>query len=209
MRALGRHPERGSQDRALLDELLTTVPTGVLSAVGPDGEPWAVPLLHALDGDRLLFHGSTGSGMLRGLADGAPVVYTVFIQDSWVVGPSTFSSSADYRSATLTGSLEQVTGDGKDRALEILAEAMLPGRTEEVREPTRRERAATGVLALRITEGAWLYKARTHGVGEPDERTDAWCGVVPVRRCLGEPERAPWCEADEPESVRRLVERGW
>ena len=61
---LTRETERGSSDRALLDTLLDEVPVGTLSTV-VDGEPWSVPILFARDGDRLLFHGSTGAGLLR------------------------------------------------------------------------------------------------------------------------------------------------
>lgn len=208
MRRLGRHPERGRSDRALLDDLLRVVPTGVLSSVTHDGLPWAVPILHALDGDRLLFHGSTGAGLLRHLAAGAPVVYTVFVQDSWVLGPSTFSSSADYRSATISGTVDRLTGPDKEAALAAFAEVVFPGRAAEVRPSTAKELAATGICALPIRDGEWLYKTRSHGAAEPEEPTEAWCGTVPVTRTLGTPQRATWCSADQPPSVSALVARG-
>ena len=57
---------------------------------------------------------------------------------------------------------------------------------------TRREEAATLAMALPITDGRWLLKARSGGPSVPDEETDAWSGVVPFRVVAGEPEPAPW-----------------
>ena len=52
---------------------------------------------------------------------------------------------------------------------------------------TRKQVAATLALALPITDGNWLYKERTGGPGEPEEETDAWCGVLPLRLVAGDP----------------------
>lgn len=204
---IGRHPERASQDRALLDDLLRTQAVGVLSSVTPKGEPWAVPLLHALDADRILFHGSTGSGMLRHLAAGAPVVYTVFALDAWVIGHTTFSSSANYRSATIRGTVTNLDGDEKEAALDAFGDSLFPGRPDEVRPMSAKELSATLVCALPIVDGGWLYKARTGQASQPGEETDAWGGIVPVIPTLGEPARAPWSEAAVPASVLRLTAR--
>lgn len=203
--AIGRHAERASHDRKLLDQLLRAQPTGVLCSITTDGEPWAVPMLHALDGDRVLFHGSTGSGMLRHLSVGAPVVYTVFLLDAWVVGHSTFNSSANYRSATIRGSITNLHGAEKAAALDTFSDSIFPGRTEEVRGMSAKELAATQVCALPITDDGWLYKARTHGTSQPDEATDVWGGIIPVTSGFGEPQRAQWSTAQVPASVHRLL----
>lgn len=47
----------------------------------------------ATDGDRVLFHGSTGSGLIRDLAPGAPVCLTVTHLDGLVPARSAFKSS--------------------------------------------------------------------------------------------------------------------
>ena len=57
---------------------------------------------------------------------------------------------------------------------------------------TSKEEAATLAMALPITDGRWLLKARAGGPSAPDEETDAWTGVVPFRVVAGEPEPAPW-----------------
>ena len=68
---LTRKPDRGTSSRARLDALLDDQLIATVSSV-VDGQPWMVPLLYARDGDRVLIHGSTGAGLLRHLAQGAP-----------------------------------------------------------------------------------------------------------------------------------------
>ena len=75
---------------------------------------------------------------------------------------------------------------------------------------TRREEAATLAMALPISDGRWVLKARSGGPSVPDEGSDAWCGVVPLRTVAGAPEPAPWTARDGahvPASVERFVER--
>lgn len=204
---IGRHPERASHHREDLDQLLRCQPTGVLSSITDDGQPWAVPMLHALDGDRILFHGSTGAGLLRHIGSGAPVVYTVSILDAWVMGHTTFNSSANYRSATIRGSIINLNDDDKIAALDTFSNSIFPGRTNEVRPMSTKELAATHVCALSIAEGQWLYKTRAQGASQPAEDTTAWGGVIPVTRGLGVPRQADWSTATPPASLHRLETR--
>ncbi|WP_022923553.1 pyridoxamine 5'-phosphate oxidase family protein [Serinicoccus marinus] len=199
-----RKPERYTDDRARLDELLDEVPVGVLATV-VDGLPWTVPLLIARDGDRVLLHGSTGAGALRHLRAGAPVTLTVMSMDGLVVAESAFDSSANYRSAVLRGTPVELTGEDARAGLDRLTERLLPGRTREVRSSTRRELAATTCLALPIEQGAWLFKARTGGT-DPATDADVWSGVVPLRVVAGMPEPTPGVTAPVPPSVQAVLD---
>ncbi|HMM94613.1 MAG: DUF1272 domain-containing protein [Micrococcales bacterium] len=206
---LTRKPERATADRAALDALLDEVLAGTLSTV-VDGRPWVVPMLFARDGDRILLHGSTGAGALRQVAAGAPAALTVVSVDGLVVAHTTFESSANYRSAVVHGELVTLGDADRERALEVLSERLLPGRTTEVRPMTRREQVATLAMALPITDGRWVLKARSGGPGDPDEETTAWTGVVPLRTVAGDPEPSPHAlstAAEVPASVRGLVTR--
>ncbi|QKE86017.1 pyridoxamine 5'-phosphate oxidase family protein [Arthrobacter sp. NEB 688] len=205
---LARHAERGSTERAALDALLDEVLAGTLSTV-VDGRPWVVPMLFARDGDRILLHGSTGAGALRRVAAGAPAALTVVSVDGLVVAHTTFESSANYRSAVVHGELVTLSDAERSRALDTLSDRLLPGRTGEVRPMTRREEAATLAMALPITDGRWLLKARSGAPSAPEEETGgAWCGVVPLRTVAGAPEPAPWTgDAPVPVSVATLVGR--
>ncbi|MGB0100420.1 MAG: pyridoxamine 5'-phosphate oxidase family protein [Nocardioides sp.] len=207
MTELNRLPEQGVTDRTALDRLLDSQWSGVLSTVA-DGAPLAVPMLYARDGDRLLLHGSTGAGTLRAVAAGAPAVLTVLALDALVVAPTTFESSVNYRSATIRGTLAPV----EDAALDVFSEALIPGRTSEVRAATRKELAATAVLALPIDVDNWLLKVAADWPATPEEagaEPDVWSGLVPVRTVLDPPIPAPWArDLPVPPSVRRLSEDG-
>lgn len=201
---LNRHPERGRTDRAALDALLDSQIVGTLATV-VDGAPWVVPMLYARDGDRLLVHGSTGAGALRHIAAGAPVSLCVMAVDAIVVGHTTFSSSANYRSAVIRGSATALTGDAKVIALDLISDHVIPGRPAEVRPMSTRELAATIALELPIVDGWWLYKTRDAQASEPDEDTTAWTGLIPLTSRYGEPVASPWAgDAPVPESVLRL-----
>ena len=194
-------------DRPALDAFLDSQWAGVLSTVA-DGEPVAVPLLYARDGDRVLVHGSTGAGVLRTVTAGAPAVLTVFAIDALVVAPTTFESSVNYRSATIRGALTRVD----DSALDAFSESLIPGRTSEVRASTRKELARTMALSLPIGADNWVLKVADDWPATPEEagaEPDVWSGLVPVRTVLDPPVAAPWSEdLPVPPSVRGLSRDG-
>jgi hypothetical protein len=129
--------------------------------------------------------------------------------DGIVVAESTFNSSANYRSAVVRGRLTPLTDQDKVTALNRLSERLIPGRTGEVPAMTGKELAATLAMALPIVDGSWLVKSRVGAPSTPDQDTDTWCGVVPLRTVVGPIEPAPWVPdgAPLPDSVRRLVAR--
>lgn len=184
-----RHKLRS--DRADLDALLDSVFVGHFALSSPDGGPMVLPTAIARDGDVVLAHGSTGSPWIRRLADGAPTCLAVTALDALVVARSAFESSLHYRSATLFGSCRPLDGAAKLRALDLLTEAMIPGRTAEVRRPTSRELRSTLTLALPIQE--WSLKVSDSWPEDPDEDVagPAWAGVVPLSQVRGEPRAAP------------------
>src|SRR5215471_19177226 len=202
---------KASQDRSELDRLLDSVHTGHFALVAQDGHPVALPTAVARDGDRMLAHGSTGSGWIRRLAAGAPTSLAVTSFDALVVARSAFESSMRYRSAVIFGQCTPLTDpDEKLRALGIVVEALLPGRLAEVRPSTRKELAKTLVLALPITE--WSLKVSDGWPDDPGEDVagDAWAGVVPLAVACGEAAPAPDLRPgiEVPPSVRRLAGRG-
>lgn len=202
-----RLPEKAIADRAALDALLDAEYLGHVGLVR-DGAPVVIPTAVARDGDRLLVHGSTGSGWMRSLASGAPACVTVTALDAVVVARSVFESSFHYRSAVLFGAFARVPADELDAALTLFAERLIPGRTAEVRASSRRELAATLVLAMPIVE--WSLKV-SDGWPEDEEADvagDTWAGVVPLTPRRGvEPLPAPDLRPgiEVPPSVRGLL----
>jgi nitroimidazol reductase NimA-like FMN-containing flavoprotein (pyridoxamine 5'-phosphate oxidase superfamily) len=200
-----RLPEKASTDRTDLDALLDSARVGHFAVVADDGTPAVIPTMVVRDGDRILAHGSTGSRWMRRLAGGAPTALGVTAYDGVVVARSAFESSIRYRSAVVFGRCTPVTED-KERFLDLVTEALIPGRRAEIRRPTKSELAATLVLALPLED--WTLKI---SVGWPEDEDDdvagaAWAGVVPVREVYGDPLAAPDLRAGipVPPSVRRL-----
>jgi hypothetical protein len=199
--------EKGSTDRAALDALLDSCILGHFGLVDDAGHPVVIPTAIVRDGDTVLAHGSTGSRWMRRLAAGAPTCLTVTTLDGVVVARSAFESSLHYRSAVLFGSC--TTAPDRERALDVITERLIPGRSDEIRRPRKPELVATLVLALPITE--WSLKISDGWPEDPDDDVagDSWAGVVPLHGRYGDPCPAPDLRAGlaVPVSVRRLADR--
>lgn len=198
-----RLPKRGVYDRetiyAILDEAL-------LCHVGfiVDGAPVVIPTIHWRDGDKLYFHGSSASRMLRNLRDGVEACVTVTLLDGLVLARSSFHHSMNYRSAVIFGKATVVT-DREEvlRALDVLVEHVVPGRSKEVRGPNEIELKATMVLAMPIEEGS--AKVRTGGPvdDEEDYALPVWAGVLPMKLATGEPIADTGVTAEVPDYVKQ------
>jgi nitroimidazol reductase NimA-like FMN-containing flavoprotein (pyridoxamine 5'-phosphate oxidase superfamily) len=201
-----RLPEKASTERADLDALLDAARVGHFALVGDDGSPVVIPTMVVRDGDRVLAHGSTGSRWMRRLGAGAPTALGVTAYDGIVVARSAFESSIRYRSAVLFGRCTALEED-KERFLDLVTDALIPGRREEIRRPTRAELAATLVLALPIADWSLKVSAGWPEDEEEDVAGPAWAGVVPVSEVYGAPLTAPDLRAGiaVPDSVRALA----
>ncbi|MDP9117423.1 MAG: pyridoxamine 5'-phosphate oxidase family protein [Actinomycetota bacterium] len=188
---LTRLREKGSVDRHALDRLLDTTLIGHFALTDNAGRPRIIPTAVVRDGDRVLLHGSTGSVWMRELATGVPTCLAVTAFDGLVIARSAFESSIHYRSAVLFGQCSVVEGAPKIHALDLITEALLPGRVAELRRPSDRELAATLVLSLPIQQ--WSLKV---SAGWPDDAAedvagDTWAGVAARTASYGPPIPAP------------------
>lgn len=171
-------------------------------AVVEDGMPFVVPVGYARRGDDVLFHGSTGSRLFRLLAAGQPTCMTVTLLDGLVLARSAFESSMNYRSAMVLGVARQLGGDDELDALRTISEHLLPGRWDDARQPTRKERAATLTLALDLGESS--VKVGTGGPDDdPADLADPdlmrlWAGHVPLAESFGEPVPDALCPPGTP-----------
>ncbi|MCX6459508.1 MAG: pyridoxamine 5'-phosphate oxidase family protein [Actinobacteria bacterium] len=173
-------------DRNVLNAILDA---GLVAhvAVVTDGQPYVVSVAYARDGDRVLFHGSTASRLFRGLATGDSTCLTVTLIDGLVLARSAFESSINYRSVMVLGSCVVLKGEEKDRALRVISDHLLPDRWDDIRPPTKKETAATLVLALSLEECSVKVGEGGPEEAEGDETWPAWGGHVPIREVLGEP----------------------
>ena len=157
------------------------------------------------DGGSLYLHGSVAAGWLRSVR-GATVCVSFTELDGLVTARSGFHHSMNYRSAVVIGAVREVEDPAeRARALDLVVDQMVPGRAATLRPPTRKELAATVVLAVPLAEAS--MKARTGGPvdDEADVTAGVWGGHVPVRRVLGAPVPAEDSHDEVPPDVRSLV----
>jgi uncharacterized protein len=181
-----RLPERGRYDRdtihSILDEALFCH-VGFVS----DGQPFVIPTLHARVGDVLYLHGSQASRMLRELRGGTSVCVTATIVDGLVLARSAFNHSMNYRSVVVLGVAEEVGGAEKMEALRAVAEHVISGRWDDVRQPNEKELRATSVLRLPLDRTSAKIRTGPPKDDEADMDLPVWAGVLPLRLIPSEP----------------------
>ena len=185
---LRRQPDRGRYDRTTIDAILDAALVGHIGWV-LDGQPYVTPTAIWRQGDRLYWHGSAGSRMVRETKDGARVCITATILDGLVLARSGTDHSMNYRSVMVLGRVNAVEDEAESlAALEAFVEHLYPGRWAELRPATSSETRLTTVLWTDLTEAS--AKIRADGAhDEPgDESWPAWAGVVPVSLVAGTPE---------------------
>jgi len=182
-----RLPKRAVYDKAQVHAILDE---GFVCHVGfaVEGQPYVIPTLYARVAERIYFHGSAASRMLRSAGDGALVCLTVTLVDGFVMARSAFHHSMNYRSVVVLGSARLVTEPAeKWEALHRFTNHIVPGRWEEVRQPSDQELKATSVLALDLDEVSAKVRTGPPADDEEDYALPVWAGVVPVEIRLGEP----------------------
>jgi nitroimidazol reductase NimA-like FMN-containing flavoprotein (pyridoxamine 5'-phosphate oxidase superfamily) len=107
--------------------------------------------------------------------------------DGLVLARSAFHHSMNYRSVIAYGTFETVSGDEKTRAMEALIERIASGRWTNIRQPNRKELAATTIMSIPLTEAS--AKVRTGmPIEEPSDLTrPVWAGVIPLTTQRGTP----------------------
>ena len=189
---LRRRRERGSYERADIERILDEALIAHLGIVGPEGQPFVIPTLHARKGDVVYCHGSTASRTLRALAEGVPACLTVSLIDGLVLARSAMHHSANYRSVVLLGTARLIEDrQQKLSAFEAIVEHIVPGRWSEVRPPTAKEMKTTAVLEMRIDEASAKVRTGPPLDDEEDYALDCWAGVIPLGLQTGAPEPDP------------------
>ena len=209
---VGRGRNRMVEDRAELHGLLADALIGHLGVtVSRDGvsHPLVLPTAFAVDlagpdlDGTLYLHGSVAAGWLRTATD-ATVCVTVTELDGLVAARSAFHHSMNYRSAVVIGAARLVDDpDERRHALDLIVDHMIPGRSATLRASTRKELAATAVLALPLHEAS--MKSRAEGPVDDAEDIEAgvWGGVIPLRRVADAPVADPLTSGPVPADVVR------
>ncbi|WP_214323163.1 pyridoxamine 5'-phosphate oxidase family protein [Nonomuraea sediminis] len=187
---LGREKHRGSTDR---DDLYEVLDSGLICHLGVvlDGHPMVIPTGYGRIGETLYLHGSTGAKSLRA-GDGTEVCVTVTHVDGIVLARSIFNHSVNYRSAIIYGTARLLTDeDERLDGLRALTEQLAPGQWDYARKPTRKELAATAVLALSLEEASVKIRSGAPDDEDEDYALPVWAGVLPLVTAWGAPEPDP------------------
>lgn len=180
-----RRHDRGRYDR---ETIYAVLDAALLCHVGYviDGLPYVTPTLFWREGERLFWHGSSASRMLRRQSGGIPVCVTVSHVDALVVARSGFHHSLNYRAVMAFGAAAVVADDEtKTAALNGFIERLYPGRNHVIRPILPQELKATTLMSMIIDEAS--AKIRTGGPidDEADYALDCWAGVIPIGTRIG------------------------
>ena len=174
-----------------------------------DQGPLVIPMAYGRVGNTLYLHGSTGSRLMRLLAQNPAVCISLTELTALKISRSTFNSGMHYRSVMIFGNARLIADEEKAVALDALSDALVPGRVAEARPMTKKEVAATIIVAVELDETS--VKIGVNEVDDPEEDMNLgyWAGIVPLQTRFGQP-----VPADEesrglpvPPSIQRLIDK--
>lgn len=189
-----RLPELAVHDRDQIEAILDEGFVCHVAYIKGD-RPVVIPTLYARDGDRVLLHGSPASGLMLAVRRNSPLSIAVTLVDGLVVARSGFESSVNYRTVVIHGIGRALEGDEHERALDVLVEALIPGRLVDIRRPTTKEMRKTTVVAVGLEEVSAKVHAGPPEDAESDLGTGVWAGVVPLELTTGIPQPSPDLES--------------
>ncbi|WP_157971089.1 pyridoxamine 5'-phosphate oxidase family protein [Pseudogemmobacter bohemicus] len=194
-----------SYDPGVIRDLLDRIP---LAHIGHliDGQPVVTATLQWRMGERIYWHGSSASRMMKAAA-GAKVCVTVTAVDGMVLARSGLEHSTQYRSVMVFGEAVALRDPGeKEAALKAMMERLFPGRWDALRPMTAQELKATAVLSLPISEASAKISACDPTDPPEDATWPVWAGVLPMQMVTGParpaPDLAPGLAAEAPAYLR-------
>jgi len=182
---------RGHYDKKTVFAILDAA---ILAHIGYvlDGQPFVTPTAFWREGERLYWHGSAASRMLRGQAAGVPVCVTVTHMDGFVLARSGFHHSMNYRSVMAFGRAALVEDAAEKRkAMDIFVDRLFPGRTATLRQPNAQELKATSLIGMTIEEASAKLRTGMPVDDEEDYKLPIWAGVLPLRTIVDAPQPDP------------------
>jgi hypothetical protein len=186
-----RRHERGRFDKATVYDILDSSMVAHIAYV-IDGQPFCTPTGFWREDDKLYWHGSSASRMIRNQSDGVPVCVTATHLDAIVLARSGFHHSVNYRSVMAFGTARLVTDAAeKNRAMDGFVDRFFPGRSMEIRPPNGQEIKATSFVVMPIDEASGKIRSTHVSDEEEDYALPVWTARIPVHQVLGEPEPCP------------------
>jgi nitroimidazol reductase NimA-like FMN-containing flavoprotein (pyridoxamine 5'-phosphate oxidase superfamily) len=182
-----RHPERAHYDR---DTVFAILDAALMCHIGYviDGKPYVTPTLFWREGERLYWHGSSASRMLRTQTVGIPVCVTVSHVDALILARCAFRHSLNYRAVMAFGTAAIVDDPAeKEAGFNAFIERIYPGRTGIMRGISRQELKATTLMGMTIEDASAKIRSGGPIDLEADYGADCWAGTLPITQVMGVP----------------------
>ena len=206
-----RLPDKARYDEATIHAIIDEAPFCHVAAE-VNGLAMTLPTLHVRVGDTLYVHANQSNALLRAALARGRAAITMTLYDGLRLARSGFESSIAYRSVMVVGATREVLDpDERQRVLPAFIDAVVPGRSREVRPMSEREDRLTLVVAITIDEASAKVSAGPTDDEAEDAALPVWAGVIPAHTVFGVPVgNSDGAMADGtmplPPSVQRLVE---
>lgn len=185
-----RNHNRAAYDLSAIAAILDANPLCHIAYVH-DGTVYNTPTLQWREGERVYWHGSSASRMIKAALSGQ-VCLTVSSLDGLVLARSAFHHSVNYRSVMVLGRPDKVTdARAKRRHLETFFDQLLPGRWGELRAMTAKELKATAVVSMPLEEASAKVRDDWPVDDEEDYALPIWAGVMPLKLVAEAPRDDP------------------
>ena len=178
---VNRIPKRASYDKETVYEILDST---FICQVGfnIDGQVYIIPTAFGRKDDLIYVHGSNKSRMLNSFQNGKDICISVTLVDGIVLARSAFHHSINYRSVVIFGKPQEIISkDDKTKALGIIMEHIIPGRWNDVRQPSKKELDITSVFSLKIDEASAKIRTGMPADEKEDLSLNMWSGIVPLK----------------------------
>jgi uncharacterized protein len=186
-----RRHERGRYDKATVHAILDGALMAHIAYV-MDGQPYCTPTAFWREGERLYWHGSSASRMIRFQKPGVPVCVTVTHLDALVLARSGFHHSVNYRSVMAFGVARLLESEAEKRsAMDGFIDRFYPGRSKLLRAPNASELKATTFVSMAIEQASGKIRDTHVGDDAEDYALPIWACRYPVRQAIGVAEPCP------------------
>ena len=202
-----RSPNRAHYDEETLHQVLDD---GFLCHVAYlfEGSPVIIPTAYVRRGNMIYLHGATKNRMLNSILNQGQACVAVTHLDGMVLARSAFHHSFNYRSAVVFGKPVKIEdAEEKNAILKLITENIIPGRWQEVREPSEKELTATLIIGIEIEEASVKIRSGAPVDDDADYDLPIWAGEFPLQQVFKEPVTDNRCPQGLaiPESVLRAL----
>lgn len=181
-----RYPDRSTTGKKTLYQVIDE---GLFCTVAfiRDGIPFQIPTGFCRVDDDIYIHASAKSAFIKDIVDNM-VSYSVTHIDALVLSPTAFDHSFNYRSVIGFSKAEEVVElENKRYFFNMFTDRYIPGRIDDIGAPTDDQVKITKIVKLSLENAA--TKVREGDVNVKMNEDDSWCGIIPVIKSYGKPEK--------------------